>query len=335
MLSKETENLTLISSTEEENKVIDRLDPSYKRVNSMSDQDRYFLNTMLLRSKPKKVLELGVAAGGSSVVMLNALKSIGQTRLYSIDCLPYWYREPDKASGFIVDNYPDLRENWKMYSGGMATKFIDEIGGGIDFILIDTLHCNPGEIFDFLMILPFLDDNATIVFHDTKLHTHMYFSYYTGWHITNCILMSSIHGEKFIPEYLSASMGWDEEEAYNFPNIGAVKLNKQTRNRLFEVINLLTIRWAYLPSENDRIEIIGHLSKYYDPLVVKYISDVFEFQNLHFAEYREKERELFNAEIQCTWKEKENEINRIRNSRSYRIGRLITWLPRKMRDLFR
>jgi predicted O-methyltransferase YrrM len=268
------ENLTLVSSTEEENKVIDCLNDSYTRVNEMSTQDRYFLNTMLLRYRPAKVLEVGVSAGGSSVIILNALKAMEQAKLYSIDYLSYWYKNPEKAAGFIVDNYPDLKQRWKMYSGGMATKFIEEISGGIDFVLLDTTHRNPGEILDFLMVLPFLKDDAMIIFHDTQLHalieTH-------DWCITNCTLMSSIYGEKFIPEYLSKNTGG----GVLFPNIGAVKLNKQTRTRLFEIINLLTIRWGHLPPERDRNEVIRYFSKYYDPLLVKYINDVFEFQSTY------------------------------------------------------
>jgi predicted O-methyltransferase YrrM len=204
MLSKEMEKLTLIASTEEENKVMDCLDDSYLQVCEMSAQDKYFLNTMLLRCGPTKVLELGVSAGGSSVIILNTLKAMEQAKLYSIDYLSYWYHDPDKAVGFMVDNYPDLKTHWKLYTGDMATGFIEEIGDGIDFVLLDTRHINPGEILDFLIVLPFLKDDATIVFHDTQMHT---ISDTVSWCITNCTLMSSICGEKFIPEYLSKNTG--------------------------------------------------------------------------------------------------------------------------------
>jgi hypothetical protein len=69
-----------------------------------------------------------------------------------------------------------------------------------------------------------------------------------------------------------------------------VKLNKQTRTRLFEVINLLTIRWGYLLPEHDRNEVTRHFSKYYDPLLLKYINDVFEFQNIYLGKMYKREQ---------------------------------------------
>jgi predicted O-methyltransferase YrrM len=70
-------NLSLLKSTEEENNVLNRLNDTYITVNEMSQQDRQFLNSLLLRESPQKVLEVGVSGGGSSVIMLNALKEMG------------------------------------------------------------------------------------------------------------------------------------------------------------------------------------------------------------------------------------------------------------------
>lgn len=43
---------------------------------------------------------------------------------------------------------------------------IEEIGNGIDFVILDTMHALPGELLDFISLYPYLDKRAVIVFHD-------------------------------------------------------------------------------------------------------------------------------------------------------------------------
>ena len=309
---KEMDNFFIINSTENENRTLRDIDnTTYLQVNEMSVQDRCFLNAMLLRSCPKKVLELGVSAGGSSVLILNAIKQTDQAELHAIDYLPFWYKSNDKPSGFIVENYPLLKNKYKIYRGVMATKFINDIGGEIDFVLLDTMHCNPGEILDFLMILPFLKEDATVVFHDISLHASIEHGH-NGWSLTTCLLMSSIYGDKFIPDYLSGNpLNLSNNLIFPFPSIGAVRLNQYTKKRLFEVFNLLKLRWMYLPPENDKKEIMEHFSRYYDSILIDYLDTVFNFQNFTFEKYKEKEQEIIE--------DIKNELNSMRSSKSWRI----------------
>ena len=45
----------------------------------------YFINGIVRKFKPKKCLEIGVAKGGSSIIILNALKDIDGSFLVSLD----------------------------------------------------------------------------------------------------------------------------------------------------------------------------------------------------------------------------------------------------------
>ena len=45
----------------------------------------YFINGIIRKFKPKKCLEIGVAKGGSSIIILNALKDIDDSFLVSLD----------------------------------------------------------------------------------------------------------------------------------------------------------------------------------------------------------------------------------------------------------
>jgi len=149
------ENVEFISPTNYENEILDSLNDSYKTISEMSQDERQFLNAVILRNKPRKLVELGVSSGGSSIVILNAIKDIPNARLYSVDLNESWYRSNGKKTGYFVEKYSNLKPKWELCTGGFVSQFIDKIGNEIDFCLIDTAHYNPGEIFDFLMILPY------------------------------------------------------------------------------------------------------------------------------------------------------------------------------------
>lgn len=261
----------IIMPTNEENAILNELDDYYKTVSEMTEHERQFLNSIILRNKPKKLLEIGVSRGASSVVLLNAIKNKKNAKLYSIDRYEKYYADSSINNGSIVDSYPYLKNKWELYVNGLATDFIDEIGNDIDFCLIDTMHINPGEILDFLMVLPYLKEDAIIVFHDTNLHTHLEnVKYNLLWSITNNTLMSSIRGKKFVQGNFICNNTV-------FSNIAAVKLNKDTRQHLWEIFNLLTIKWSYMPSEEDLNKVIAHFKHFYDEKYIKYLELVIDY----------------------------------------------------------
>jgi len=64
----------LYTPSDEENKVLHSLDKTYSNVCLMTNEEQEFLNSIILRNRPVKLLEVGVHEGGSSVIMLNAIK---------------------------------------------------------------------------------------------------------------------------------------------------------------------------------------------------------------------------------------------------------------------
>ena len=131
------------------------------KCSQMWANQKEFLNGIIRKFKPKKVLELGVAGGGSSIIILNALNDFDNSKLYSIDLNTH------NSVGICVNKYfPQLTKKWTLFKGNIATKFIETIGKNIDIAMIDTAHFEPGEIMDFLIILPFLKEEAIVIFHD-------------------------------------------------------------------------------------------------------------------------------------------------------------------------
>jgi predicted O-methyltransferase YrrM len=271
----------IITPQDNENKVLYELDNSYEKISRMTAHEREFINALILRNKPGKLLEIGVSAGASSIIMLNAVKNIENAWVYSIDSLDNCDKSPDKKTGYFVENYSGLKRKWELYTGGFAVKFMEKIGNEIDFCLIDTVHTTPGAILDFLVVLPYLKENAIIVFHDIGWHTWNCPD--SQWDLTNALLMSAIHGEKII----QGNFTTEDENAGRktfFPNIGGIKINKESHKHIYELLNILTIKWGYLPKDEEQKELISYLKKHYDPYYIKYLEDIFIYQKKCYHE---------------------------------------------------
>lgn len=57
-----------------ENEIVDEINNILSGISEMSYLERCFLNGIIRQTKPKKILELGVSAGGSSAIILNCYK---------------------------------------------------------------------------------------------------------------------------------------------------------------------------------------------------------------------------------------------------------------------
>ena len=110
----------------------------------MWDNQKEFLNGVIRKFKPKKVIELGVANGGSSIIILNAINEFENSKLYSLDL-----NSEDYIGDCVTKYFPQFIPKWKLFKGNIATEFIETIGNNIDIALIDTAHFEPGEILDF------------------------------------------------------------------------------------------------------------------------------------------------------------------------------------------
>ena len=72
----------------------------------------YFINGLIRKFKTQNCLEVGVANGGSSVLILNAIKDIPDSSLISLDLNTQLYYDQSKKTGYIVNQYfPELKKN--------------------------------------------------------------------------------------------------------------------------------------------------------------------------------------------------------------------------------
>ena len=213
----------------------------------MVQEEQFFIAGLVKEYSPRKVLEVGVASGASSIILLDALKNDG--KLYSHDYSSIDYSS-NKPTGYLLNEVPKLKLNWTLKTGGMCCRYLDDFcadGELFDLCFLDTSHANPGEFLDFLQILPYMKKGSILVLHDISLHTKYTHKNYQ----TSCILYSAIKGRQILPK------------GDFFVNIGAVILDDDIMHNVYDIFNLLRLPWQYNISKQDINDIKKSFTKHY------------------------------------------------------------------------
>lgn len=221
----------------------------------MTKSESGFLCGLLKKYHPQKILEVGVAAGGTTAIIKQCIRDLGlhDTEIHSIDIDGKYYRDPSKETGYIAERQ-NLRDvNHTFYFGKIAYDFIEEIGKGIDFLILDTVHRLPGEILDIVTVLPFMKVGGVIVLHDIAYNQY---SDVTNGYATG-VVFSNLVGDKYVSkpsinitdefkkERISATFG-----EYAYPNIGAVVVSEETIANVNNLFLAMITSWAYLPDKS-------------------------------------------------------------------------------------
>ena len=212
----------------------------------MGSNQREFLNGIIRKFRPLKILEIGVHFGGSSIIMLNAINDIKNSKLFSIDL-----NSEEEVGKCVYKYFPNLLKKWQLFKGNIASKYIKKIGHNIDMVFIDTAHFEPGEILDFLIVLPFLKEGAIVIIHDIA---HQLTEGYKRNEWAPYIIFNGIRGYKYLP---SGNQILKQD-------IGAVQLEKNQYNYYKDYFRLLGGQWQYFPKEKYIEQIRNYFKKYYD-----------------------------------------------------------------------
>ena len=133
-----------------------------------------------------------------------------------------------------------------------------DIESDIDMVLIDSSHFEPGEILDFLIVLPFLSEEAIIIMHDIANQITAPRKY-RGWlgkrnEWAPYIIFNSIRGKIYLPSGNNLLTH----------NIGAKKLDINQKQYFHEYFRVLGGQWQYFPKEEYIKEMHEYIKKYYD-----------------------------------------------------------------------
>lgn len=268
---------------EPRNKIISELSKHGRGLENfilMSEFDSAFLCGALKTFRPKKILEIGVAAGGSTAIILQVLEEIGaHYEMHSIDVAEKQVHFRNEPTGFLATLakeriFSNLRGTHKFHLGKILPQVIDEIGGGIDFVILDTVHSLPGEVLDFPAVLPYLADNAVIVLHDVSLHQlRQDKCNATG------VLFGAVTAEKFLNFQ-------PEKYLFRYPNIAAFRVNEQTAANIENVFLSLILRWDYWPTDEQVKIYREHYRRFYSDALVEIFQDAVDMNAYNFAKAR-------------------------------------------------
>jgi predicted O-methyltransferase YrrM len=142
----------------------------------ISIHDAAFLYDLVRGIRPRRAIEVGVASGGSTVLLLSALQDAGlaeQHALHSFDLHPFCYFDRSKPVGCLVnEQVPELTSAWKFHVRATArdagSLFAHE---PVTFAFIDADHRHPATTADLLSLAPALAPGAWVALHDIDLPT--------------------------------------------------------------------------------------------------------------------------------------------------------------------
>lgn len=236
----------------------------------MSSYDHAFICGLIKQNRPKKLLEIGVAEGGTTAVIVNCLALLEENcEIYSVDLNERFYQDIEKKTGYEYERLnAHIRKQseieHQMLLGKTIGGQIEKVGYGIDFVILDTTHSLPGEILDFLCILPYLIKGATVVLHDTNLN---YIRALGGTRnqviesskrIATKLLFSAVVADKYLPIVQG-----------NVANIAAFKISEDTYKYIAGLFYLLTCTWKSVPKVNELQEYRNIYVKHYEDWYLK------------------------------------------------------------------
>lgn len=125
-------------------------------------------------------------------------------------------------------------------------------------MILDTVYRVPGEIMDFLCVLPFLSENGVVILHDINLN----YKKAVGRKKEQIKTTNLCVATKIVYLTAVAEKYCNFELAQNC-NIGALKINNDTYKYATDLFMALSLTWSYQLKEEMICEYRKLLQKYY------------------------------------------------------------------------
>ena len=252
----------------------------------MTEWQLGFLCGLIKQKKPKKILEIGVAAGGTTAVILNCVSLLDiDVEVFSIDVNEKLYSDSSKNTGYLAEQcmpYLTKKIKRRLETKGISVEFLESIGKDIDFLILDTMHILPGELLDFLACLPYLAKNCTVVLHDIALH---HIGEDAGGYATQ-VLFDTVVGKKII--------GRDPESLEGYPNIGAFETNEDTKKYIENVFQALLLTWRYMPSSEQLRLYRDFYAKHYEKKYIDIFDKALALNEITLKKVKQKKEDEFH-----------------------------------------
>lgn len=223
-----------------------------------------FLLGVIEHYRPKTIVEVGVASGVTTAMILKKLlQSNYQAKLYSLDLLNYCVENNKKLTGYYASEYYSnlISDNltFNLFTGSVSAKYFQNIEGIIDLLILDTSHVIPGEILDFLLFLPKMAEGSLVILHDINLQFLNFMEYHNN--SATLELFSSVVADKYL--------NLDSTGNDIFTNIALFIVNHKTKDHIENVFLTLCNRWVGRLDNSDLTLYDNVFSQYYDDHIYK------------------------------------------------------------------
>lgn len=168
----------------------------------------------LIEGRPKRpVVEIGVASGWSSAVLLHLLArepAQGEVWLHSYDVSERCYFDSSRRVGEAVEEVvPALAQHWRLHLGDAEEATRQHCAEPVELAFIDADHRHPWPTLDLLALLPALAPGAWVALHDINLPA----------------IATKAEWRVFGPKHLFDLWPWEKRVAAGSQrNIGAVRV---------------------------------------------------------------------------------------------------------------
>jgi predicted O-methyltransferase YrrM len=224
---------------------------------NVSPEDGCFLLSLIESINPSRLLEIGVASGSSSVMILKLLEAIGsESGFVSVDLQERYYPDVRKPVGYLVDeHYPSRPPAWTLLTRHQASTFASDPaaqglarGRAFDFVFIDAHHGHPWPTLDALCLLPYIIPDSWIAFHDINLPLLGDYPW-------------------FGPVYVIEDWPLDVviSDQVPIPNVGAIRLSDAGADDADRLIEILDRPWDCGIHRYHRDKILTHLKSSLTP----------------------------------------------------------------------
>jgi len=211
-------------------------------VASISDVDAAFVAGLVKQLRTRKVIEIGVASGWGSCVILAALEAAGvdDAELHGIDIAQRFFYDAAYETGQCVrEAMPRWLDRYHLTTGFTAGECVRNVGAGIDFAFIDAHHMHPWATLDLLATMPFLEAGSWVALHDLNLSRKE----------------DQEHRNRG-PKYLFE--GWDGDRLHSVQQptmVGAIRMPEDAAGALPVLLDILYTPWE-LPVESRASEAV-------------------------------------------------------------------------------
>lgn len=138
-------------------------------------EDGLFLSDFIAKGLKTPVIEIGVASGWSSAVLLHCLRCnppelLDERWLHSYDVGQWCYFDPNRRVGAAVEEViPEQAHRWKLHVGNAIDAGLHLRGEDVEVAFIDADHRHPWPTLDLIALLPALAPGAWVALHDINL----------------------------------------------------------------------------------------------------------------------------------------------------------------------